>query len=214
MLSRNFISSDKVALNLKLDPKARDQWIVNGTLGVGWNNNDDTFLWEGGLNALQLGKGKQSIYNYKTNNNGKDLSTEQTVLTGNSWQQLPVSGFLSQPGISAPLDKKRLLFNETHTLNGNRMYKWNDDRSLRMQAGYTHNLIRQQRENTQIYYQPTDSIRIDETYHYRLISDAANLELRFPIMAAGTIYPTVSPQTGRLIADIRKNSGKQYELHN
>ena len=173
------INSDEVALNLKLDPKARDQWITNGTLGTGWSDNNDKLLWEAGLNALQLGKGKQSVYNYKTNNNGKDLSNEQTRLTGNNQQQVPLSGFLSQPGISAPLDKNRLLFNETHTLNGNRMYKWNDDRSLRLQAGYTHDIIQQQRGNTQIYYQPTDTIQIDETYHYRLRSDIANLELRY-----------------------------------
>ena len=74
------ISSDEVALNLKLDPKARDQWIVNGTLGAGWsdgtpethngqgsdNNSTGEFLWEGAANALQLGKGNQSVYNYKT----------------------------------------------------------------------------------------------------------------------------------------------------
>ena len=173
------INSEEVALNLKLDPKARDQWIANTTLGAGWSDDNDKLLWEGGLNALQLGKGKQSVYNYKTNNNGKDLSNEQTILTGSGWQEVPLSGFLAQPGISAPLDKKRLLFNETHTLNGNRMYKWNEDRSLRMQAGYTHDVIRQQRGNTQIYYQPTDTIQIDETYHYRLRSDAANLELRY-----------------------------------
>ena len=68
------INSDEVALNLKLDPKAREQWIANGTLGTGWSNNNDKILWEGRLNALQLGKGKQSVYNYKTNNNGKDNS--------------------------------------------------------------------------------------------------------------------------------------------
>ena len=173
------INSEEVALNLKLDPKARDQWIANTTLGAGWSDDNDKLLWEGGLNALQLGKGKQSVYNYKTNNKGKDLSNEQTILTGSGWQEVPLSGFLAQPGISAPLDKKRLLFNETHTLNGNRMYKWNEDRSLRMQAGYTHDVIRQQQGNTQIYYQPTDTIQIDETYHYRLRSDAANLELRY-----------------------------------
>ena len=63
--------------------------------------------------------------------------------------------------------------------NGNTYGKWNDDRSLRLQAGYTHELIQQQRGNTQIYYQPTDTIQIDETYHYRLRSDIANLELRY-----------------------------------
>lgn len=200
------INSDEVALNLKLDPKARDQWIANATLGAGWSDDNNKLLWEGGLNALQLGKSKQSVYNYKTNNNGKDLSTEQMVLAGNAWQQIPLSAFLSQPGISAPLDKKRLLFNETHTLNGNRMYKWNDDRSLRLQAGYTHDLIRQQRGNTQIYYQPTDTVRIDETYHYRLISDAANLELRYEDNSSRNYI------SNRFTVDGEINRGRSEEL--
>ncbi len=200
------INSDEVALNLKLDPKARDQWITNGTLGTGWSDNNAKLLWEAGLNALQLGKGKQSVYNYKTNNNGKDLSNEQTRLTGNNQQQVPLSGFLSQPGISAPLDKNRLLFNETHTLNGNRMYKWNDDRSLRLQAGYTHDIIQQQRGNTQIYYQPTDTIQIDETYHYRLRSDIANLELRYEDNSSRNYI------SNRFTVDGEINRGRSEEL--
>ena len=34
------INSDEVALNLKLDPKARDQWIANGTLAVSYTHLD------------------------------------------------------------------------------------------------------------------------------------------------------------------------------
>lgn len=173
------INSDEVALNLKLDPKARDQWIVNATAGIGRSDNDAPWLWEGGLNALQLGKGKQSIYSYKTNNCGKDLSTEQQMLTANNGLSVPLPAFLTQPGISAPLDKKRLLFNHTHTLNGNRMYKWKEEQTLRLQAGYTHDHIDQQRRNTQLYYQPTDTLLMDETYHYLLTTDAANLELHY-----------------------------------
>lgn len=84
------INSDEVALNLKLDPKARDQWIMNGTLGTGRSDaakGKDTsggkngILWEGSASALQLGRGKQNLYNYKTNNKGKDLSNEQALLT-------------------------------------------------------------------------------------------------------------------------------------
>jgi len=216
------INSDEVALNLKLDPKARDQWIANGTLGTGWSDNNK-ILWEGRLNALQLGKGKQSVYNYKTNNNGKDLSNEQTKLTGNGQQQVPLSGFLSQPGISAPLDKNRLLFNETHTLNGNRMYKWNDDRSLRLQAGYTHDIIQQQRGNTQIYYQPTDTIQIDETYHYRLRSDIANLELRYEDNSSrnyisnrftvdGEIHRGRSEELGQTLQTSQLSAGNYFNL--
>lgn len=200
------INSEEVALNLKLDPKARDQWIANGTLGGGWSNDNNKLLWEGGLNALQLGTGKQSIYTYKTNNMGKDLSTEQTLMTGQGWQEIPLSAFLSQPGISAPLDKKRLLFNETHTLNGNRMYRKDDERSLRLQAGYTHDVIHQQRGNTQIYYQPTDTVRIDETYHYRLISDAANLELKYEDNNAKNFI------SNRFIVDGEIKRGRSAEL--
>lgn len=182
------INSDEVALNLKLDPKARDQWIMNGTLGTGWSDaakGKDTaggktgILWEGSASALQLGRGKQNLYNYKTNNNGKDLSNEQALLTNREENGISQSAFLSQPGVSAPLDKHRLLFNNTHILNGNRMYKWNDERSLRLQAGYTHDRISQERRNTLSYYQPSDTIRVDETYHYRLQSDNAYAELHY-----------------------------------
>ena len=170
------ISSEEVALNLQLDPQARDQWIVNNTMGIGWN---DALLWDASINALQLGKGNQSIYSYKTNNTGTDLSREQTILVNNTSQEIPLYDFLTQPAVSAPLDKERLLFNQTHTLNANRMYKWNDEQSLRLQAGYTHDRISQQRQNTQIFYQSEDTIRINETYNYHLLSDAAHLEANY-----------------------------------
>ncbi|WP_418697288.1 carboxypeptidase regulatory-like domain-containing protein [Bacteroides sp.] len=187
------ISSDEVALNLKLDPKARDQWIANATLGAGRSDgtpetspgqgsgksSSGELLWDAAANALQLGKGNQSVYNYKTNNAGRDLSREQSVLINNTSQDIPLSHFLAQPGISAPLDKERLLFNRTHTLNGNRMYKWNDERSLRLQAGYTHDRISQQRGNTQTYYQPDDTLTLTESYRYRLLTDAAHAEAHY-----------------------------------
>ena len=39
------LSSDEIALNLKLDPQARDQWIVNGTLGAGRVSITSRRLW-------------------------------------------------------------------------------------------------------------------------------------------------------------------------
>lgn len=213
------ISSEEVALNLQLDPSARDQWIANGTLGTGWsaasqeidNTEKETsqkgeLLWDATANALQLGKGKQSVYSYKTNNNGTDLSREQALLTNNSSEEIPLPHFLTQSAISAPLDLTRLLFNETHTLNANRMYKWNDERSLRLQAGYTHNQISQQRRNTQIYYQPDDTLRIDETYHYRLLSDAAHLEAHYENNQAQYFL------ANRFLVEGETNRGTSHEL--
>lgn len=182
------IESDEVALNLKLDPKARDQWIMNGLLGIGRGDADKEvgsagksggLLWKGAFHAMQLGVGKQSLYNYKTNNNGTDLGNEQTQFAGNEDVCIDIASFLTQPGIDAPLDKRRLLFNRTHTVNGNRMYKWNEEQSLRLQAGYTSDRIGQERSNTQAYYQPDDTLRVDETYSYRLQSDAAYAEMHY-----------------------------------
>lgn len=170
------INSEEVALNLKLDPKVRDQWIWNATAGLGGGTD---VLWEGGLNALQLGKGRQSIYNYKTNNNGTDLSREQDVQTADASADTPMTAFLTQPGIQAPLDKHRLLFNQTHTLNANRMYKYDDNRSLRLQAGYTRNRLEQQQGNVRLYYQPDDTVRLDEDFRYNLLEHDAFAEARY-----------------------------------
>ena len=243
------INSEEVALNLQLDPKARDQWIVNGTLGVGWSNGgkeigssssassssssvssssekqNSALLWEGSLSALQLGKGRQSLYNYKTNNNGTDLSTEQTQFTDNNGDDPGINllPLLAQPGITAPLDKQRLLFNQTHTLNGNRMYKWTDERSLRLQAGYTHDRLRRQRGNSLTYYQPEDTIHIDETYHYRLQSDAAYAEAHYEdnapghylsnrFKAEGTTERGTSPELQQQIHTSQLKATNQFHL--
>lgn len=200
------INSEQVALNLRLDPKARDQWIANATLGAGRSNGPDKFIGEARLNALQLGRGRQSIYNYKTNNLGKDLSNEQTLLTESSSREVPLSGFLAQPDIYAPLDQKRLLFNQTHTLNANRMYKPSEERSLRMQAGYTHDRIRQEQRNTQTYYQPTDTLQTDETYLYRIKRDAANLELCYEDNSNRHYL------SNRFTVNGERNQGKSEEL--
>ena len=103
------------------------------------------------------------------------------------------------------------------------MYKWNDDRSLRLQAGYTHDIIQQQRGNTQIYYQPTDTIQIDETYHYRLRSDIANLELRYEDNSSrnyisnrftvdGEIHRGRSEELGQTLQTSQLSAGNYFNL--
>lgn len=226
------INSDEVALNLKLAPDARDQWIVNGMLGTGRSaaaeekeapDKKRHLLWEGSVGALQLGSGKQTLYNYKTNNNGKDLGKEQTQFTNHGEKDTGLSSLLSRPGISAPLDKQRLLFNNTHTANGNRMYKWDDERSLRLQAGYTHDRISQERRNTLSYYQPGDTLHIDETYRYRLLKDAAYAEAHYEdnnqehylsnrFKAEGLAERSTSQELGQKIRTSQLKAGNRFHL--
>ena len=134
------IDSEQVALNLRLDEKARDQWFPYLEAGGGLTEDTDghpAALWEGTLSALQLGRGRQSIFALKTNNTGRDLSNEQTLLATNVPEAATLPSLLDLPAFSAPLDTRRTLFNETWTANANRMYRRNDERTLRVQADYT-----------------------------------------------------------------------------
>ena len=177
------INTDKIALNLRLDPKVRDQWMWGAEAGAGlkeMGHGTERLLWEGGANALQLGKGRQTLYNYKTNNTGLELDNEQRRLTTRSDEEEPaLAAFLTQPAVSSPLDLRRVLLNETHTLNANHIRKGSGDRSLRLQAGYTHDERSQERSSTSLYFQPGDTIRMDESLHYRRTTDAAHAELQY-----------------------------------
>jgi len=86
------------------------------------------------------------------------------------------------------------------------MYKWNDERSLRLQAGYTHNRITQQRGNSQVYYQPDDTIRMDEAYHYCLQNDAAHMEMHYED------NKTIHYLSNRFLAESETNRGTSHEL--
>lgn len=175
--------SEEVALNLKLDEHARDQWFFNLQAGNGVTTDDDgepTPLWEGGINALQLGKGQQSIFNVKTNNRGIGLSSEQEVLAVSGQDgTTSLPALIDQPAIQTPLDLQRLLFNETYTANANRIYRRSDERTLRLQADYTHDYRNQQRGNTQLFYPSGDTLRMDEAADYRLTTDNVHIGLAY-----------------------------------
>lgn len=71
------------------------------------------------------------------------------------------------------------MFNETWTANANRMYRRNDERTLRIQADYTHDFVHQERGNTQTYYQANDTINLSEEADYRLRTDALHAALAY-----------------------------------
>ena len=173
------INSEEVALNLKIDTKSRGHWLVNGTAAGGWTAQDEA-IWEAVLNGLLLERAKQTLVSYKGNNTGHELNSEQQQLAGTQEDVTPEC-LLKQPGISTPLALHRVLLNETHTANLNRMIKRPGDRSLRLQAGYTHDERQQTRSTSTLYYQGTDTIGQQEAYHHRSISDAAHAELFYEV---------------------------------
>ena len=120
------LTTEDIAINLKLKDDFRDRWM--GTLEGGMGASP--LLWEGMGNAIQISRKSQSAYIYKGNNRGDDVTDEQNILTqigaeGKTGPSIP--SFLSQPSFSAPLKKERLLFNNVHSLSGNRVQAERND---------------------------------------------------------------------------------------
>lgn len=174
------VFTDDVALNLKLKPEARSQWILNALAGTGYG---DKWLYTAAFNALQLDKNTQTVYAYKSNNTGTDLSSEQQELSaGNMYNRVTDNGapqFLSIPSLLAPLDKKRLLYNDTHTFAANRLYKLNDEKQLRFLLGYTHDRTTQQQGSNETYYFAQDTLSMVNNQNLRLRTDRMEGELNF-----------------------------------
>lgn len=177
---RNKVFTDDVALNLKLKPSVRSQWIKTAIVGGGYG---DEALYDASFNALQLSRDKQTIYNYKVNNTGQDrMSEQQQLAIGNSFDRVSDNGapsFLSLPGLSMPLSQKRLLFNDTHVVSANRLFRLNDDKQLRFQLGYVHDRTTQQSGHNETYYFAQDTVRTENNLDYHLRTDRLNGELNY-----------------------------------
>ena len=175
-LLQNKISTEDVAMNIKLKAEFRDKWMFTVRGGAGFS----PLLWDASVNAMQLSRKSQSTYNYKSNNTGNDVVDEGIMMISRSSGRIrepEVSSFLSQPSIMAPLNKERLLFNNVHTISGNRLYKLNETTQLRINADYTHDIRKQERGSETSYFYPDDTVNIAEQINSRIQSDEAELKL-------------------------------------
>lgn len=204
------IRVEDTAINLKLKPEFRDKWMVNLRGGVG--ASADRVLWEGQADALQLSRGSQSSYIYKGNNRGVDVTDEQLMLArfhSNRLREPAVPSFLSQPSLLAPLKKERLLFNNVHTLSGNRLYRLNEDTQLRINAGYTYDRHKQQRSNETTYYQPEDTVTLSDQSRNRIRSQEARLSINLENNAADRLLANKFSASGNRTAGYSSITGSR-----
>ena len=166
---RNKVPTDKIALNLKLKPEARAKWIWNTQAAFGYG---DEALYDVRLSALQLAKGKQGLYTYKSNHSGKDLTTELEQLTFNDVHQSDeVPSLIGLPTFSMPLEKHRLLDNDTHLLSLNRIHRKDEINQNRLSFRYLHDEQGRKQGTDETYHYPSDTLRIVDTQDHRLRTD-------------------------------------------
>ena len=175
-LLQKTVSTEDVAMNIKLKAEFRDKWMSTIQAGAGFS----PLLWNASLNAMQLSRKSQSNYSYKSNNTGNDVLDEGMMMisrfSGRA-REPEAPSFLGQPSITAPLRKNRLLFNNIHSISGSRLYKLNETTQLRINADYTHDTRKQERGSETSYFYPDDTVTISEQSNTRIQSDQAELKL-------------------------------------
>ena len=175
-LLEDLVASEDIALNLKLKAEFQATWMFTLEGGIGMS----PLLWKSADNAIRLSRTNQSLFSYKGNNTGNDVTVEQSALIFrlNSFMGTPSTpSFLSMPSIMAPLKKERLLFNDVHAFSANRMYKLNETTKMRINANLTYDERTQERGGETIYYFAGDSTRISEMSSAKLYSDGVTLNV-------------------------------------
>lgn len=178
-LLKDKVKTEDIAINLKLREDFRDKWMVTLQGGPGISH-DPSVLWEANLHALQLSRKNQSVYSYKSNNTGNDITEEMADLSTSVFTRTPepvLPFFLKVPSLEAPLKKEKMLFNHTHTLSGNRIYKVSETARLRVNTFYIHDRSRQERGSITTWFQPNDTLQIAENSRTRFQSDQAEVRL-------------------------------------
>lgn len=129
-LQDNRISNNS-AINLVLKEDAKAKWLLSMKLGLGVT----PFLWDEEANVMRFAKKTQGIYSFKTNNTGRNISTDFISHYG---VHSAVGGkdVLGIPTSEPALPEKRYLFNKANIATVNQLWKLDDNYQLRLNANY------------------------------------------------------------------------------
>ncbi|MDR3220167.1 MAG: carboxypeptidase-like regulatory domain-containing protein [Dysgonamonadaceae bacterium] len=159
------VFSPYAAINLKLKAKKKSRPV--GDIEVGGGYGFDDLLWLMKLFGLQVQDNRQTIAMYKTNNTGENITAElndQRLSADDleSYRPLPRS-LLNETGFSSPpLEESRLLFNQTHAVSLNNLWKTGDDTRFRANFNYWNDAREEQLTQTASYFLDEQAFVINE----------------------------------------------------
>ncbi len=163
---RDAVVSDKAAVNLRLKKDRMSRPVGTVTLGVGYS---DELLWLAEAFALSAGRDQQFIVMYKTNNAAKDIATELTAQALSSSELEDMSGYSRKTLFYArsfnypPLEKKRYLFNNSHVVSTNSLWKTGEYAQFRLNMQYHNDAIKENISHNSEYLFPDGTLQIKET---------------------------------------------------
>lgn len=160
------LGSDKAAINLRLKDDKMARPVGTISLGAGYA---DDLLWLAEAFALSAGQKQQSIVMYKANNSAKNISSELRGQSMSSNDLEDVSGF-SQKRLfdagslnSPPLDRKRYLFNNSHVVSINNLWRTGNHSQVRLNVQYVNDNQKASVARHSEYFMQNGTLRISES---------------------------------------------------
>ncbi|SFK66316.1 CarboxypepD_reg-like domain-containing protein [Porphyromonadaceae bacterium KH3CP3RA] len=175
------VPSDIADINIKLKDNFKDKWTFKPKVSAGFSNDD--FLYEVDANALQIARKSQSLSALKLSNTGNGITKE----ADKGIEDIPVlpDYRLLQPAtISAPLKEKRWLFSDAAVATANRLYRLGEDSRLKINTFYTQDHITQETNSVTSYFNPDDTLTVEENKNRYLKSRQLNLSADYEDNAA------------------------------
>ncbi|MGY6522712.1 MAG: hypothetical protein ACXIUD_13345 [Mongoliitalea sp.] len=168
----SLVFSDRASLNLKL--KRKNVWVGTGTLGVGAS----PLMYEGKLSPMTFRDDLQMLFNAQSNNSGKDIGKELTVLTLEDLQEnvTKQSNFKPWFGLIPlwvpSINEERFLFNQSQLFSANVLKRNKVGADFRANISYFHDNHRQEGGINTTFFLPNDPLQLTELHQNRFLTRA------------------------------------------
>lgn len=176
------VPSENAAINLKLDPKAKAEWIMSLDLGVGVS----PFLWDAGMLLFQFNKNFQSMNVIKSNNTGEDIrgeisqqnlgaAAESQLISAEELNLVNVTGVASP---STPIGEQRDMFNQSLLLSSNTLFSLAKDLDVVLRVNYIYDFQKRwQNARTEYIIEGAENIVIEEDNSYRGFVNSPGIDI-------------------------------------
>lgn len=145
--------SDQAAINLRLKDAAKGTFSIMAQLGIGAS----PLLWNSELTGMYFAKNKQHISTYKTNNAGEDLTRELRSF-GSDFNLTPDRVTNVQRPSPPDIAQNRYLFNNSHAVTVNNLFKTGENKELTMNLIYYNDYEKRTSNEHSAYFITGDSI--------------------------------------------------------
>ncbi|WP_211638908.1 carboxypeptidase-like regulatory domain-containing protein [Porphyromonas levii] len=147
-----FSISDQAAINLKLKKGKKTVWLAHGSIGGGYSQSPKSPLWSGDLFVLSAMSRSQTLLSLKSNNNGFDLSDEQTEFNETP-RGTEIGDYFALTSPAPPsLKPERTTLNISSIASLNHLYKTRNEIDIKLQVDYLSNRLASRNKAKMTYF--------------------------------------------------------------